>query len=344
MPKVMFVTNSLTGGGAERAMNLAANELMNHGWAVSLVPINSGESDFVELTCPIFPLHRPWRSGLLGTIRAFIKFIAVVNKWKPEILVMTCDLPELFGALLPKKRKIIIVEEAKAPWGTRVRLGRLVRRILTARKVKWVAASHHLNIWPQNFNPDEVIPNALTVFEQEKLPIEFHPTEERLVYVGRMSPEKQPEWFIEICRETKMPGRLFGTGFLADNLERAAHDAEVELKFCGFVRNPWAYTDGYDLIVIPSASEGDGLVVIEAISSGLPLLLSDIPEFRHFGLPERHYCANVPAFVQRVKEFKGRFQMLRVTEELAENILSHRAPSKIGYSWNVYLQSLSGVK
>ena len=136
MRKVMFVTNSLTGGGAERAMNLAANELVGHGWTVALVPINSGEPDFVRLVCTTLPLHRQWRSGLVGTLKAFIRFLSVVIKWKPDILVMACDLPELFGALLPLRRKIIIVEEAKAPWGTRLVLGRLVRSILRARGVK----------------------------------------------------------------------------------------------------------------------------------------------------------------------------------------------------------------
>lgn len=42
--KVAIVTNSLTGGGAERAMNLAANALHAAGIQVLLIPINHGGS------------------------------------------------------------------------------------------------------------------------------------------------------------------------------------------------------------------------------------------------------------------------------------------------------------
>ena len=63
MTKVLFLTNSLTGGGAERAMNIVANELVRLGFEVGLVPINQSKDDFVELNCPTFPLLRQWRGG-----------------------------------------------------------------------------------------------------------------------------------------------------------------------------------------------------------------------------------------------------------------------------------------
>lgn len=340
----MFVTNSLTGGGAERAMNLAANELVAHGWTVASVPINSGSSDFVQLAGITFPLDRQWRGGLMNTIKAFIHFSVKVLKWKPDVLVVTCDLPELFGAFLPMRIRIVVVEEAKAPWGTRIGAGRLVRRILRARNANWVSASHHLKIWPQNSEPNQVILNALTNFGEEKVQNNFHPLEERLIFVGRMSPEKQPDWFIDVCKETKIPGRLFGTGLMAEDLEKEVCKTGIVFDFCGFVPNPWAFTDAKDLVIVPSASEGDGLVVVEAISAGLPILLSDIPEFRHFGLAEKHYCKNVSEFVERITEFKGRFGMLMVDEAHSRAILSNRSPANIGDSWHWYLENVCDLK
>lgn len=43
------------------------------------------------------------------------------------------------------------------------------------------------------------------------------------------------------------------------------------------------------LLIHPSAMEGFGLVVLEAMIAGLPIRLSDIPPHREFGLPERCY-------------------------------------------------------
>jgi hypothetical protein len=37
---------------------------------------------------------------------------------------------------------------------------------------------------------------------------------------------------------------------------------------------------------------------------GVPLLLSDIPDFRRFDLPNRNYCHSVDDFVERVKAYK----------------------------------------
>ena len=45
--KIVLVTNSLSGGGAERAINLASNSLMNLGLDVFLIPINQSSEDLV---------------------------------------------------------------------------------------------------------------------------------------------------------------------------------------------------------------------------------------------------------------------------------------------------------
>ena len=92
MWRVMIVTNSLSGGGAERSMNLLANELTKRGWPVSLVPINSGKPDQVVPVCSVFPLNRIWNGSFLNTVVAFWNFNKVVNSWKPDIIVLNCDL------------------------------------------------------------------------------------------------------------------------------------------------------------------------------------------------------------------------------------------------------------
>ncbi len=51
MKKVFIVTNSLSGGGAERAMNLVCAELsesLKNEIEITLVPINNGPKDLVE--------------------------------------------------------------------------------------------------------------------------------------------------------------------------------------------------------------------------------------------------------------------------------------------------------
>ena len=48
MKRIMIVTNSLSGGGAERSMNIVSNEMHMRKWPTILVALNSGPRDLVE--------------------------------------------------------------------------------------------------------------------------------------------------------------------------------------------------------------------------------------------------------------------------------------------------------
>ena len=84
--------------------------------------------------------------------------------------------------------------------------------------------------------------------------------------------------------------------------------------------------------------------MIEALSAGVPILLSDIPEFRHFGFPDKHYCQGVSDFAKRLNEFQDRFNLLRIDPLLAKSILSPRSISTIGDKWEYFLENLDLVK
>jgi glycosyltransferase involved in cell wall biosynthesis len=336
----MFVTNSLTGGGAERAMNLASNELTRRNWTIALVPINSGPRDFVEPISEVFPLGRKWRSGLTGTIYSFIKFNVVVWYWKPDVIVLTCDLPEFFGAILLARKKLVIVEEASYPWGTRERFGRTIRKLLALRQTKNIAASSHLKIWPDRILPDAVIENAITPFEATQFSRGSSREIVRLNFVGRLSPEKRPDWFIEVCEMGGFKGRIIGDGAMKQVLIDTVKIKRVSVEYCGFLKDPWAVLQEGDLLVAPSKFEGDGLVVIEAIKNGIPLLLSDIPDFRRFGLPERNYCKDVAAFAHRASDYANKLNDLVVPTYIAREILLSRSAEFVGDKWEAFLNTI----
>ena len=132
--RVMFVTNSLSGGGAERATNILVNALNDLGLQVSLVAINSSQRDLVEPNCQTFELKREWQGGITSVLTAYFKLHRVLWKWKPDYLVLNCDIPEFLGSLSMGKHKLIAVEHATFPWINRIRLGKLTRKILSFRK------------------------------------------------------------------------------------------------------------------------------------------------------------------------------------------------------------------
>ncbi len=336
----MIVTNSLSGGGAERSMNLICNELTNRGWPIALVTLNAGHADHVMPICEVFPIERQWRSGALQTLSAIRKFKAVVDLWDPDFLVLNCDLPELFGAVTQGTQKVIVVEHTSRPWSQRRLLGLLTRSLLRFRKSIWVAVSADLTIWPFGFKASSVLVNPIVFGLMSK--IDTHKIDIlRLVFIGRLSPEKRPELALQIAQVTNLPLVVIGDGPLREDLAKIATLNSKGVEFLGRIENPWSEFRLGDLLLVTSEYEGDGLVVIEGLHGNVPMLLSDVPDFHRFEFPDRNYCKTVEEFVNKIDTFRGELNQLMIPPELSQKILEARSLVAIGNLWEDLLKSFS---
>ena len=337
----MIVTNSLTGGGAERSMNLVANELWGRGLSVALVPINAGPSDQVVPVCEVFPLQRQWRGGFRETISSLWKFNQIVRSWKPNVIVLNCDLPELFGALLFSRERLIAVEHINHPWITRPTLGKFIRKVLKIRYISWVGVSSHLTIWPDHATPSTVFLNAIVSETNSVSPNSEPPAVtqnlKRLVFIGRLTEQKRPDWLLKISSQTQVPVEVIGDGAMINELTKTAIRDNLNVTFRGQVVNPWSSLKEGDLLIVPSSYEGDGLVVIEALHYRFPMLLADIPDFRRFGFPESNYCLAISDFVRKIEASRNNLCELLVSEELSQSLLKSRSIRMVGDSWVEFL-------
>jgi glycosyltransferase involved in cell wall biosynthesis len=339
MSRVIIVTNSLTGGGAERSMNMLANELMYQGFIVGLLPINSGPADQINPLCEVMPLNRKWPGGLRDTITAYLKFNQIISKWKPDILVLNCDLPELFGALLLESLPLVIVEHTSFPWNKRKRLGLIVRKILSFRGASWVAVSSHLETWPNGSSFMGIIPNPIDR-ELEKPKLENNVALKRLIFIGRLSLEKRPEWLLEIARHLPYSIEIIGDGVLRKELENSVFKENLSIKFLGQQLRPWDLINKGDLLLIPSQYEGDGLVLIEAMLHRCPVLVADIPDLRRFNLEESNYCLGPEDFISTIVKFAKNLDPLVIPSDLCQAELSSRSISSVGERWAILLKTL----
>lgn len=335
--RVMFVTNSLSGGGAERATNILVNALKDLGTEVALVAINDGVKDLIEPNCRVFELRRQWQGGIFTLFSAYFSLQYSVLKWKPSVIVLNCDLPELLGSLLVGKHRLVAVEHATFPWTKRILLGKFVRKILEFRNVHWVAVSEHLSIWQSKQIP-KVIKNS--VINQSNQSKEGQVLIKRIAFVGRLSIEKQPSWLLEVARKTNLPARFIGDGILMQDLKQSAKGLKLEVEFLGYVSDPWEYFGDSNVLIVPSLFEGDGLVIIEAMLRGIPILLNDIPDLRRFQLPEINYCASVDEFSQTIMSNLDSAEKLIVTRDIVEIITSSRDPKFVASQWRDYLKEL----
>jgi glycosyltransferase involved in cell wall biosynthesis len=108
------------------------------------------------------------------------------------------------------------------------------------------------------------------------------PAGTRVLYVGRLSPEKNLETLVAAAAKLapRLEARLtfVGDGPLRDRLRGAATELGVRLELVPSVDHrelPRLY-GAADAFVLPSFTEGHSKVLIEAMSCGLPCVASDI--------------------------------------------------------------------
>jgi glycosyltransferase involved in cell wall biosynthesis len=338
----LFLTNSLSGGGAERAINIAVNEIAKKNTAVGLLVINDGPQDFYAPKVPTFEVKRKWQGGVISLFVAYVKTYYLVIRINPKILILNCDLPEFLGAFLFGPWKIVAVEHVPKPWSERLTLGSFVRKVLRFRKTSWVVVSDHLSPWLNSDLEKTHIPNSISENDGMGLKlISSGNVVKRLVFIGRLTKsQKQPHWMLDISEYTNLPVVFYGDGLFKDELMLSAQARNLNAEFHGFVSNPWSEISSGDLLIVPSAWEGDGLVVVEALSRGVPILLNSVDDLRRFELPEKHYCASSQEFAKRIAEYKSNLDSLVAGSEIASQILVKRKPEIVAEKWIKFLSKL----
>ena len=126
---------------------------------------------------------------------------------------------------------------------------------------------------------------------------------------------------------------MIGSGELEESLKEYSTLNKVQSSFIKFSQNPWGNYKTGDLLIVPSLYEGDGLIVLEAISQNIPILISDIPEFRRFSFPEINYAKELSDYLYKIKSIRKLDSMI-IDPALVESIVSDRNPKYISNQWN----------
>lgn len=101
----------------------------------------------------------------------------------------------------------------------------------------------------------------------------------QVVCVGRLTPPKKMDRIIRLAAKMKAEKRkskfsIVGDGELKSELVALSKTLDVEdsVQFLGFHSNPYPYMKNADLLLLPSGYEGFGLVVVEAMALGVPVV------------------------------------------------------------------------
>ncbi|MGH7503796.1 MAG: glycosyltransferase family 4 protein [Longimicrobiales bacterium] len=105
----------------------------------------------------------------------------------------------------------------------------------------------------------------------------------RIAVIGRLSPEKGVDVFIDACVRLVQRGFEFGAVIAGDGPDRRAleqwvtdNNLDDRVVLAGHVDDVAALYENIDLLVLPSRSEGLPNVLLEAIAWGIPVVATDV--------------------------------------------------------------------
>jgi glycosyltransferase involved in cell wall biosynthesis len=129
-----------------------------------------------------------------------------------------------------------------------------------------------------------IIPNAIDPAEFPAITPADHRRPYPILFLGRLDPIKDVPTLVDAV--SRLNGLvhldIFGEGSDRSRIEKriAERNLSSQLTLHGQIDRPQTVLSGAGILVLPSLAEGFGLVLIEAMASGIPVIATDVPGIR----------------------------------------------------------------
>jgi L-malate glycosyltransferase len=171
-------------------------------------------------------------------------------------------------------------------------LTRLNERILrSAHVVISVSSAEAERLTRLLRKPVYFVPNGVRRVEQvprcaARAAIGSDPARQAVGFIGRLSPEKRPDLFIDMAvlvaaQLDDVDFVVIGSGPMRDHLDRRAARTGARIIFTGLIPNAGSLVSALDVVVCPSDCEGTPRSVIESMLAGVPVVATRVG-----GLPD----------------------------------------------------------
>jgi glycosyltransferase involved in cell wall biosynthesis len=296
VPRILLIIPTLDRGGAEKQLALLACGLKARGWDVHVCCLTRGgpwQATLAAASVPVTIIGKPWKLDPF----AYFRLRRFVAELKPDLVHTWLFAANSYGrvaALSVGVKHIVAGERCVDPWKKTYQLQ--IDRYLARRTERIVTNSPGVvDFYAQKGIPNEkfvVIPNGIPPFEpanavsREDLLDELGlPPDAKLIgAVGRLWPQKRYKdliWAMDLLRCVRKDVYLLivGDGPQRWRLERYATQVSVELpvRFLGERDDVPRILPHLSCFWLGSAYEGQSNALMEAMSAGLPVIVSDIP-------------------------------------------------------------------
>ncbi len=337
MQSVLIISNNIHGGGAEVSMHRLSIELAEAGFSVTIAHLDPIKYLNLRDQRIIYrSLSRTRKNLVKDCFQTSNNLRKLLKQHSFNLVLINCEFPELIAAInifnLPKT---ILVEHTNAPWNFNTLLGRLVRSIIKLKKPHLVAVSD-FPIWSFEKAKKNVIPNISCIEKATK-----KEGVGRIVFIGRLSLEKNPFLFLEIVKISALPALVIGDGNLASELNEYAKQENLNVKFLGFQSDPWINVMKNDLVLGTSHWEGEGMTIVEAIWADVGVLVVNNSSYRRLEMPNSNYFNDIQEAVAKIKFHMFSDPVLKLSNAERQSFLENRTNKVIVETWTKLFKLLT---
>lgn len=293
---VAFLSTGLDLGGAEAQLVGLATRLQARGWDVGVISMIRPAALGDELRAAGVPVASLGMRRGVPDPRGLLRLASLLRAWRPRILHTHMVHANLLGrvARLLYRVPVLVstahgVEEGGRwrEWGYRLTdwLCDVTTHVSRAGADRYVRVgavpAHKVLVVPNGVDTDRFRPDPAA---RERLRSQLG-VGSRFVWlaVGRLEPVKDFPSLLQAFAHLRRDGHdpvlwLVGDGPEAPRLRAEARELRVEgaVRFWGVRRDVPALMSAADALALPSRSEGQPLVLLEAAACGLPVVATDV--------------------------------------------------------------------
>lgn len=363
--RIAYLTTSLQVGGAERVLYDVAMRLDRTRFEPSVIALQPSGPIGEALQLRGVPVTALGMRSVLDA-PAFVRLVRILRDLRPDLLHTHLFHANLLGrfaarlACVPRVVCSIHIMEIERPWHVWLdgaSIGLVDAEVCVTESVRAftrdAAGVPEARLLTIENGIDLAAVDAAPPTQREEVGVP--PGTPFLLSVGRLHAQKGIDVAIRAAALLR-PRRRFrwvvaGEGKERPALEALVRDLRVEDVFslAGFRADAIGLTKSCDLLVLPSRWEGMGLVLLDALASGRPVVATDIGGVRDVVTHEEHGLLVPPddpvalaAAIERMlddpalarataergrERVRGRFtvdRMVRAHEELYERIVGRR--------------------
>jgi len=361
--KILHIISSSGSGGAENLVkNIVRLERNSYVYALRKDKIDCLKE--LNKKYFYFDTYKPYKFN----IKILYDLYSIIKNYRFNILHVHLEKPLIYAILLKiLLPKILIVyhehgmiipeyQTSKGPF-VYIFLIKISRRFIN----KYIVLSDYIKkiyLKKIKINKKKIVklPNSIdlkkfNVQNKKKFNVEINKKNLKINkddfvigFVGSLRKVKGCEYLIKSLPYLNFKYKVLvaGNGPLLKDLKKLAKEKGLKDKvfFMGFVSNMPKFYFLLDVLVIPSTRESFSLALIEAQSSGIPVIVSDVPSMRENILDEQKSILFKP---KDPIDLSNKIIKIKQNILLREKIIREGLKNKERFGLQAYLKKLKGI-